>query len=333
MVPTDEKFQAGDKLLLKGRAETLEALRGLQDLQIEEEAPTGLNVWESESVGLVEAVLSPHTTLVGKTLRQLHFREKYGLSVLSIWREGEAVHARIGETKLRFGDALLLYGTWEKLKVLATDPDFLLLAEEVQEPLRTKKAPIAALIMLGVVGSVIAGWLPIQIAAVVGAALTVLSGCLTMEEAYRSIDWKAVFLIAAMIPLGIAMETSGAAALIASRVVSRTEIYGPIALIGSLYILTALAAQVMPGAVVILLMAPIAIQTAVDLGLSPYAVMIAVAVATSSSFMSPVGHPANVLIMGPGGYRFKDYLKVGLPLTAVILAVTLLVLPIFWPLK
>jgi di/tricarboxylate transporter len=333
MVPADEKFQPGDRLLLKGRPENLDALRGLQNLQVDEESPSGLNVFESEQVGLVEAVLSPHTTRVGKTLRQLHFREKYGLSVLAIWREGEVIHANLGEISLQFGDALLLFGTREKLKVLAADPDFLLLSEEVQEPLRLEKAPVSALIMLGTVVTVIVGWLPIQIAAVVGAALMVLSRSLTMEEAYRYIEWRAVFLIAAMIPMGIALETSGAAELIASRVVSRVEAFGPLALIASLYLLTALGAQVMPSAVVIVLIAPIALQTAQDQLLSPYAMMIAVTVAASSSFMSPVGHPANVLIMGPGGYRFKDYLKVGLPLTIVVLVVTLLVLPIFWPLR
>jgi di/tricarboxylate transporter len=333
MVPAGEKFQAGDRLLLKGRAENLDALRGLQNLQVEEESPTGLSVFDSEHVGLVEAVLSPHTTKVGKTLRQLHFREKYGLSVLAIWREGEVVHSNLGEVGLRFGDALLLFGTREKLKVLAADPDFLLLSEDVQEPLRTEKAPVSALIMLGMVVSVVAGWLPIQIAAVIAAALMVLSGSLTMEEAYRYIEWRAVFLIAAMIPMGIALETSGAAELIAGRAISRVEAFGPLALIASLYLLTALGAQIIPSAVVIVLMAPIAIQASQDLALSPYALMIAVTVAASSSFMSPVGHAANVLIMGPGGYRFKDYLKVGLPLTVVVLVVTLLVLPVFWPLR
>jgi di/tricarboxylate transporter len=278
-------------------------------------------------------VLSPRNTRVGKNLRQLHFREKYGLTVLSIWREGEALHSNLGELALRFGDALLLYGSREKLRVLAADPDFLVLSEDVQEPVRSNRAWISAALMLGMVVTVIAGLLPIHIAAVITAALMVLSGSLTMEEAYHYIDWKAVFLIAAMIPLGIAMESSGAAELIASRVVSRVEIYGPIALIGSLYMLTALASQVMPNAVVTVLMAPIAIQTSINLSLSPYAMMIAVAVAASCSFMSPVGHPANVLIMGPGGYRIKDFIRVGLPLTIVVLVVTLVVLPIFWRLQ
>jgi di/tricarboxylate transporter len=179
---------------------------------------------------------------------------------------------------------------------------------------------------------VILGWLPIAIAAIMGAVLMILLGCLTMEEAYRFIEWKAVFLIAGMLPLGIAMQQSGAASFLAERVVSLVGGLGPLVVMAAIFVLTSLATQVMPNPAVAVLMAPIAINTAGDLGISPYALMMVVALSASASFLSPVSHPANVLIMGPGGYRFADYLKVGIPLTVVTLVVTLLVLPIFWPL-
>jgi di/tricarboxylate transporter len=178
----------------------------------------------------------------------------------------------------------------------------------------------------------ILGWLPIYITAVMGATLMVVAGCLTMEEAYRSIEWKAVFLIAGMLPLGIAMQQTGAARLLADAGVSTVGGLGPLAVIAGLFVLTTLATQVMPNAAVAVLLAPIALNTANDLGMSPYALMMTVAVAASASFLSPVSHPANVLIMGPGGYRFTDYIRVGLPLTVVVLVITLLVLPLFWPL-
>jgi di/tricarboxylate transporter len=152
-----------------------------------------------------------------------------------------------------------------------------------------------------------------------------------MDEAYRAIEWKAVFLIAGMLPLGIAMEQSGAARFAATGMVAALGGLGPRVIMAGLFVLTSLATQVMPNPAVTVLMAPIAINTAADLSLSPYALMMVVAVAASASFLSPVAHPANVLIMGPGGYRFADYLKVGIPLTLVVLAVTLLVLPWFWP--
>jgi di/tricarboxylate transporter len=280
----------------------------------------------------MEVVLSPHTTLVGRTLRDLHFREKYGLHVLAIWRQGRAYRSQLRDMPLQFGDALLLYGPREKLMLLGSEPDFLVLTQEAQEPPRLDKAPVAAIVMAAVLVPVILGWVPISIAAVTGAALMVLTGCLTMDEAYRFIEWRAVFLIAGMLPLGVAMEQTGTAQFVAEGVVSAVGRFGPLAMLAGLYILTTLATQVMPNAAVAVLLAPIALSTATDLGISPFALMMVVAVAASASFLSPVAHPANVLIMGPGGYRFADYIRVGLPLTIVVLVVVLLVLPLFWPL-
>jgi len=329
--PTEKLF-AGDTLLVEGRRENLALIRGLQKLVVDQEQAPDLSDLESESVGLVEAVLAPQTKLVGKTLRQVHFREKYGLSILAIWREGRAYRSNLRDMALRFGDAFLLHGPRKSLKVLASDPDFLLLSEEIQEAPRLNKAPLATVIMALVVLSVLLGWLQIAIAAVIGASLMVLTRCLSMEEAYHAIEWRAVFLIAGMLPLGIAMEKSGAASFLAGGVVGLVGAYGPLAVIAGLFLLTTLASQFMPNPVVTVLMAPIAVNTAVSLDISPYTLMMAVAIAASASFLSPVGHPANVLIMGPGGYRIKDYMRVGAPLTLLVLIVSLLVLPLLWPL-
>jgi len=332
MPPPDARLAARDTLLVEARREDLSTLRGLQALEIDPRARLAWTELQSAEIGMVEAVLSPHTTLVGKTLNELHFRDKYQLSVVAIWREGRAYRTQLRDMALRFGDALLLYGPRRKLALLADDPDFLVLEEALQEAPRLQRAPVAALIMAGVVLAVMIGWLPISIAAVAGAALMVLSGCLQMEEAYRHIQWNAVFLIAGMLPLGIAMQNSGAASFLAEGIISRMGALGPLFVIGGLFLLTTLASQVMPNAVVTVLLAPIALSAAADLGLSPYALIMVVAIAASASFLSPVGHPANVLIMGPGGYRFGDYLRVGLPLTVVVLVVTLLLLPFVWPL-
>jgi di/tricarboxylate transporter len=334
LMPGPQKpLEADDVLLVKGKPEALEALRGLQSLEIDDHIPPDLGELESERIGMVEVVLSPHTTLADKTLHQIHFREKYGLSVLAIWREGRAYHANLRDMALRFGDALLLYGPREKLNMLGGEPDFLVLTEAAQVVQHPEKAVPAVLVMAVVLLPVILGWVPIAIMAVVGAALMVLIGCLKMEEAYRVIEWKAVFLIAGMLSLGVAMERTGAAAFLAEGVVNMVGGLGPLAVVASLFILTALASQVMPNAAVAVLLAPIALNTANDLAISPYALMMTVAVAASASFLSPVAHPANVLILGPGGYRFSDYIRVGLPLTAVVMIVVLLVLPIFWPLS
>ena len=331
MPATEAILQVDDTLIVKGVEENLSSLRGLEDLVVEREALPGLDDLESDHVGLVEAVLSPHSTLVGMSLRELHFREKYGLNVLALWREGRARRSNLRDIPLHFGDALLLHGPRQRIRTLSSEPDFLVLSEEAQEPPRQDKALLAALIMAGVLAPVILGWLPIALAALTGVALMVLTGCLSMEEAYRQIEWKAIFLIAGMLPLGIAMENTGAAQYLAEGMVNLIGGYGPMAVLAGLYILAALSSQVMPNPAVAVLLAPIALSTAEKIGVSPYPLMMAVALSASAAFLSPVGHSANVLIMGPGGYRFADYLRVGAPLTLLTLIVTMLVMPFFWP--
>lgn len=325
------ELRAGDTLLVEGRQEDIAAIHSFEELELDK-APAAIEGLESAQVGLVEAVLSPHTTLVGQTLRQLHFREKYGLNVLAIWRGGRAYRANLRDVALRFGDALLLHGSRDKIQVLGSEPDFLVLTTEAQAPLRLRKAPLAVLIMAAVLLPVLLGWIPISISAVAGASLMILSGCLNMEEAYRFIEWRSVFFIAGLVPLGLAMQHSGTAQFLAQEMVAAIGELGPIVVLAGLFILTSLATQVMPNPVVTVLLAPIALSTASDMGVSPYTFMMGIALAASASFLSPVSHPANVLIMGPGGYRFGDYIRVGLPLTAVILVVVLLVLPMVWPL-
>ncbi len=333
VMPSQEAvMEAGDLLVVQGRGETVSLIAALQALEVDSTIVPDLAALESEQVGLAEVILSPYGRLAGATLRELRFREKYDLSVLAIWREGRAFRSRLSDMPLKLGDALLVYGRRERLAVLGPEPDFIVLTESVQEAPRSERAPVAALIMVAVLLPVILGWLPIAIAAVAGAALMVLTGCLTMDEAYRFIDWRAVFLIAGMLPLGIAMEQTGAAQLLADGVVAVLQPLGWVALVVGLFLLSNLATQVMPNPAVAVLMAPIALGVAAELGMSPYALMMVVAVGASASVMSPVAHPANVMVMGPGGYRFMDYIRVGLPLTAAILVVLLLLLPLVWPL-
>jgi di/tricarboxylate transporter len=327
-----ETLKANDSLVVEGRMSDFEMLHGLQELEIERRTQPDINNLVSGNIGLEEAILSPHTTLAGKTLRQLNFREKYGLNVLAIWRQGQAYRSNLRDTSLRFGDALLLLGPKEKLKMLGREPDFIVLTETAQEELRLEKMKLSILIMGGILLPVIMGWVPIYIAAIVGAALMVLFGCLTMEEAYRQIEWKAVFLIAGLLPLGIALDHTGTARLIAEGVVTFVGPFGPQAVMSALVALTFLATCFVPTAALVVLMAPIVMNTSINMGLSPYAFMMAIAMAASASFMTPISHPANILVMGPGGYRFLDYFKVGGLLTLVILVIIVFVLPLFWPL-
>jgi di/tricarboxylate transporter len=262
----------------------------------------------------------------------LNLRERYGLELVAIWRGGQAIRSNLDQLVVQLGDALLLLGPREKLQLIEDDPDFLLLTRLGQAPVDTSKAPIAASLMGGVVILTLLGWQPIHIAAIVGATLMVLTGCLSMEEAYRAIDWRAIFLIAGMLPLGTAMEDTGAARFIAEGTLS---LLGPLGIwwvIAGLYLVTAAATMIIPTAALVVLMSPIVLSASNDLGYEPYTAMMAIAMAASASFTSPISHPANILVMGPGGYRFVDYLKLGLPLTALIFVLTMLLLPAFWPL-
>ncbi len=328
----EDGLEGGDLLLIEGQPGDLDVLRGLQELEIETSVPANLGGLESERLTLMDATLDPRSRLAGRTVAELNFRERYGIELAGIWREGEPVGTDLSDERLQIGDALLLLGPRERLQLLSSDSDFLVLTPLGQEPPDTGRAPIAALVMAGVVVSVMLGLAPISIAAVIGGSVMVLLRCLSMEQAYRAIDWRAIFLIAGMLPLGTAMQSTGAANYLAGQVMVLLGDAGPWPVIMGLYILTAMATMIIPTAALVVLMSPIVLSAMADLGLAPDTAMMAVAMAASASFTSPISHPANILVMGPGGYRFVDYLKVGVPLTIVVFITVMALLPVLWPL-
>jgi len=327
-------FEPGDRLVVWGMSD-LVAILLMQGLEAvfdrDQEEVADISILENDQVGLVEVILSPYSVLGGQTLQELSFREKFGLTVLAVWRKGKVVRTGLRDLQLQLGDALLLFGPWKKLTVLGKEPDFVVLTEKVQEVAREEKAVTALSIMGAVLLPVIFGWVQIYIAVVIGAACMVLTRCLTMDEDYRYIEWKAVFLIAGMLPLGVALDKTGAASLVAESVIGLLGPLGPYGVLFGLLSITFLATSIIPTAALVVLMVPIALKTSAGLGISPYPLMMGIAMSASSSFTSPISHPANVLVMGPGGYKFIDYVKVGVPLTLVILVVLMIVIPIFWP--
>jgi len=323
----------GDLLMLQGRPEDLDDLRGLQELEIDDAIARNLNVFEADRLATVEVTLAPRSRLVDQAVADINFRERLGLELSAIWRGNEVIRDELQREKLQFGDALLLIGPHPKLALLSKESDLLVMTPVVARTMDTRRAPLAAAIMLCVVISVVIGWLPIATAAIAGATVMILTGCLSMEQAYRAIEWRAVFLIAGMLPLGIAMEDSGTAEYLAAAAMQVLGGGGPWTVIAGLYLVTAAATMVIPTAALIVLMAPIVISACTDLGIAPQTAMMAVAMAASASFTSPISHPANILIMGPGGYRFSDYIKLGGPLTLIVFVAVMLLLPIFWPLR
>jgi di/tricarboxylate transporter len=325
------RLHAGDLLLVSGHPTDIEVARGLESLIVEREAQVDLAALEDGPLAMVEVMLSPYTTLAGKTLRELRFRERFGVSVLAIWRGDRAYRTRLADIPLNYGDAFLGYGPREKFELLARERDFVVLKLDVQQKPRFEKAPLAGAIMLAVVAVVLLGWLPIYVAAIAGACGMVLTRCLSMEQAYDSIEWHAIFLIAAMLPLGVAMQRTGAAEWLAHGVVDAVGPFGPTAILAGIVLLTLGINQFIPSAVNAVVMTPIALATATGLGISPYPFVMGIAYAAASSFMTPVSHPANVLVMSPGGYRFSDYLKNGLPITLIVFVVCVLLLPVVFP--
>jgi len=332
MPDSDQALRGGDLLLLQGREEDLDVLRGLQELEVRPGAQPNLNVFESDRLSLLETTLDPRSSLVGKPAGDVNFRGKYGLELVAVWRSGEAIRTNLDSLVLQLGDALLLLGPRQQLALIERDPDFLVLTPVTQRQVDTAKAPLAAGIMFGVVFAVLIGWLPIYIAAVIGATLMVVTRCLSMEDAYRAIEWRAIFLIAGMLPLGTAMEQTGAATFLGEQTVTLLGHLGPWWVIAGLYLITATGTMVIPTVALVVLMAPIVVSASVQLGVEPHAAMMAVAMAGAAGFMSPMSHPANILVMGPGGYKFADYLKLGVPLTLVVFVTVMVLLPILWPL-
>jgi di/tricarboxylate transporter len=281
---------------------------------------------------LAEVVLAPSSSLRCKTLQEIDFRSRFGLAVLAIRHQGETLFQRLGEISIDLGDSMLLQGSVDKINLLRHEQDFLLMDMPPLETRRTKKAPVAVAILLGVLAVVAVGWLHVSTAMFIGALLMVLTGTLMMDEAYRSIDWKSVFLIAGMLPLGLAMQTTGTAQLLADQIVGLVGDWGPLAVMMGIYLVTALLTEVISNAAAAVLAVPIAIDAALGLGASPHAFVMATVIAASTSFLMPIGHQVNVLVFGPGGYRFADYTRVGVWLNLIVFILTALILPLIWPL-
>lgn len=288
---------------------------------------------ESSTIVVVEAVLAPRSKLIGRTLRDAHFRMKYGMNVLAIWRAGRPIRTGLTELPLQFGDVLLLQGQRERLRILRAERDFIVLANGQEKTSVPSNKGWLSLLIMGLT-LLFAALSPTYIGEVMlgGALAMILAGLLTMDEAYQGIEWKSVLLIAGMLPMGIALTKTGAAALLADGMVSLLQGTQPLLLLAALFALTTLLTQAMNGAAVATVMAPIAIQAARQIGADPRALALGVALATSMAFLTPLGHPVNMLVMSSGGYRFRDYFNVGLPLTLLLGVVVMLLLPVFWPL-
>jgi len=283
----------------------------------------------TEEVPLVEAALSPHSSLHGRTMRELNFRQRYGLQVLAVWREGDVLAGPVRDVPLRFGDALLLQGSRLQIEQLDRDQDFIILEEQTNaSPPRKSWLAFAVLFACLFLGAV--NIIPLGVATLTGAALMILLGVLEMDEAYRTIDWRTIFLVAGMLPLSIALENTGLADSIGRTMIDNFSGFGPLGIAATLMTATIGFSIFLGGQTAGVILAPIAIAAARSAGIDPRSMAMAVAVGCSMAFVSPLSHPALLLIISPGGYTFKDYVRLGLPLTLVSIAVALAFLQWTW---
>ncbi len=325
-------LKTGDILYLTGENENIKAFASKHSL---EKLPSGdIDFYD---IGIAEIVLMPGSSLVNSMLKDSSLREKYNLNVLGIRRSGDYIIKGLANEKLRIGDVLLVQGSWQNISQLDTYDDWVVMGQPSEQEgtvLLDYKAPLAALIMLLMICMMVFDFIPVSnvTAIMIAGLLMVLTGCLrNVDAAYKTIKWESVVLIAAMMPMSIALQKTGTSELISSTLVEWLRSSGPVALLAGLYFTTSLMTMFISNTATAVLMAPIALSAATQIGVSPYPFLFAVTLGASMCFASPFSTPPNALVMKAGNYTFMDYVKVGLPLQLIMGIVMVFVLPYIFP--
>jgi di/tricarboxylate transporter len=323
----EEPLRVGDELDLQATPAALEQLRSEQRLD-PVTASTG------PEAQLAEVLLTPRSRLIGRSLADVRFRTRYRLNVLSLARQGRPVTADLAHVPLRFADTMLVAGSPQRIELLRSEgSDFVVVAQAQDRAAArgiTPKGRVAIGIMLGML-LLLAFDIVAPVIAVLGAAVAmVLADCLDMEAAYRSINWESVVLIAAILPMGTALDETGGMQLIIAQL-GPLGAAGPLAMLAVLFVITSLFSQFISNTATTVLVAPIAVGAAAELAVSPYPLLMGVAVAASTAFATPIASPVTMLVLGPGAYRFRDFLKVGVLLQALIFVLTLVLVPVLFP--
>jgi di/tricarboxylate transporter len=324
----EDVLREGDRLLVEGRLETLVSLEASQGLAIVRKGAEGALAAPGEK--LIEVVVLPRSNLIGRTLREVDFRSRYDTSVLAISRHSERLVAQLGELPIGVGDVLLIQGDPPALARFLALPGLLVLSDRQAPSLARGSSWLAPTVFAVAVALAATGALAVSTAMLLGCLVIVGTGELKPREAYEAVDWSLIVLIASMIGYGRAMETSGAAAYLAEHVASLCAGFGPVALLGAFYVLTVVLTQPMSNQAAALVVLPIALEVAVEAGVGTRAMAITVALAASSSFLTPL-EPSCLLVYAPGRYRFLDFTRVGAGLTLIAMVVTLLLVPRLWP--
>ena len=324
-------LQAGDVLIVEGSSEEILKIKDITGIEIKADVKLSDPGLSPEDLGLVEALVLPRSALVGRTLKGYGFRERFGVQVLGISRHGETMQRKISAVELRVGDILLLQGHRDRLHALERAEAVRVVGTPEEDRPRLQLAPVAVAIFIAVILLPTFKLVSLPVAVMLGVVAVFLTRCISSAEAYREVEWKAVILIGAMLSLGAAMEHTGTAHYLAGKIVAWTSGLGPLAILSAFFFLTVLLTQPMSNQAAAIVVLPIAIATAWQLGLNPRTFAMMIAVAASCSYLTPL-EPACLMVYGPGRYRFRDFARVGAPLTLLIFAVAILLVPRFWPL-
>lgn len=325
-----DRVQTGDRLLLEGSAEAIETIVHESGLRLVGSPSLDPKSLESDDVHFVEAVITPNSRLNGRTVAQAMFGRRHSLNLLALARQGRPIREELRRVRLRAGDVLLqgyAGAIPETLSTLGCLP----LAER-DLALHRLPSPLPLIIFGAAIASSLLGLLTIPVAFTAAVVALILTRCVNLRELYGSVDWSVIVLLAAMVPVGLAVENSGATALIADGVAGLADVLPPWCIVLVVLLVAMVLSDVMNNAATAVLMAPLAFGIATRIGVSPDPLLMAVAIGSSCAFLTPIGHQSNVLVMGPAGYRFGDYWRMGLPLEMIIVAVSIPAILWIWPL-
>ncbi len=324
-------LEQGDRLRLATPLSSVIEINSLEGVQISPKSKLGLELVGSQKAVVVECVIGPNSSLIGRSIRSANFRRRYGVLVLAVHRKGTNLREDFADVRLRYGDTLLVEGPEAAVNELRDGRDFLLLLDVPHEAMRRRKQWLAVGTVSLVVTLAALNVMPIAALAVLGAVIVVVTRCLDMEEAYESVEWKILFLIFGMLALGLALEKTGGAELIAHGLIHWLGALGPVAVLTAIVIIASVMTSFLSNNAVAVLLTPIVIQAAAALDISARPFIIAVALGASACFATPIGYQTNTLVYGAGGYLFRDFIKVGLPLNILLWILASLLIPVFWP--
>ncbi len=331
-VPLDEVIlERGDCLRLATALSSVVEINNLAGVEIEEKAKLAVEMTGSQKAVVAECIIGPSSSLQGHSIRQVNFRRRYGVLVLAVHRKGVNLRTNFAEVTLQYGDTLLVEGPEPTMNELRESRDFLLLLDVPHSPKRPGKQWIAVTALAAVVVLGALQLMPISALALLGAVAVVLFGCLEMEEAYQSVEWKILFLIFGMLALGFALEKTGGAEFISRGIIGSVGSLGAPVVLSAIILMASLLTNFLSNNAVAVLITPIAIQTALHLQVNPRPFIIAVVIGASACLATPIGYQTNTLVYGAGGYYFRDFIKVGLPLNILIWILASFLIPLLWP--